>query len=439
MRALLALLAACGAASVGASTPSSQALPPTTADASARTTRLGLNQVLQAAREHPDVLAASRQVNAARADVLAADRAPAPTLSSSLSTVDLRHTPQSGSAMNPGRLDKSVGLDWQWERGGKRGLRTDKAQTLVQAAEADRQEALVLQSMGAQMAFYDLLTAHQRLAVFRELAQSAEQLAQSAQMRWLRGDVSAQEAARTRIEAQRAQADVQTARLEYQQASAGLTLWTGLTEPADGWALEVRWPPRRAGEGVNDAERAPGPWLEARSDVTAARLRLSAAQQSVALAQALRVTDPVVGTSLENTPDGFGNSAKTMAVRIAIPLVGANRFDGEIGRALAEQAVSQDLLERTRQRALNERVLLLQAKAANAARLQTYEEKIVPDALRVAEQTEAAYRQGGLPLTELLDARRTLRAVQLDVLSAQGAYAKAWMNWQLRLSPNTTP
>jgi cobalt-zinc-cadmium efflux system outer membrane protein len=52
----------------------------------------------------------------------------------------------------------------------------------------------------------------------------------------------------------------------------------------------------------------------------------------------------------------------------------------------------------------------------------------------VAEQTETAYRKGGLSLTELLDARRTLRAVQLDVLNARNAYAKAWTYWQRRMS-----
>ena len=52
----------------------------------------------------------------------------------------------------------------------------------------------------------------------------------------------------------------------------------------------------------------------------------------------------------------------------------------------------------------------------------------------MAEQTETAYRKGGLSLTELLDARRTLRAVQLDVLNARNAHAKAWTYWQRRMS-----
>ena len=70
MRALLTVLAAMLACKAWSSetvhSPMTQARP--------QTTQLSLETVLQAAREHPDVLAATRQVLAARADVLAADR-----------------------------------------------------------------------------------------------------------------------------------------------------------------------------------------------------------------------------------------------------------------------------------------------------------------------------------------------------------------------------
>jgi cobalt-zinc-cadmium efflux system outer membrane protein len=123
-----------------------------------------------------------------------------------------------------------------------------------------------------------------------------------------------------------------------------------------------------------------------------------------------------------------------MAFRIAIPLVNANRYDGEIARATAEEQASQSLLERTRQRAQIEMLHWLETGQSQSQRLQIYEKDILPSALRVAEQTETAYRKGGLSLTELLDARRTLRAVQLDVLNARNAYAKAWTYWQRRMS-----
>ena len=395
---------------------------------------LSLALVLEAARQHPDAIAAARLVDAARADVLVANRSPALALSSTVSTVDARNGQTFGSTLSPSKLNKSLGIDGSWERGGKRALRTDKAQTMVQLAQAERQETLVVQQMAAQMAFYELQTAQLRLEVLNDLAQSARLLAKTADIRLKNGDVSAQEAARTQIEADRAHAEAQVAMLEYQQSSIAIGTWTGLRRPTGGWLLQVQWPQDTAWAGLAASDIDKGPWLEARSDVSAARLRVTAANQALALAQSLRITDPSLGTSVENTPDGFGNTAKVMAFRIAIPLVSANRYDGEIARATAEAEASQSLLERTRQRAQIEMLHWLETGQSQSQRLQVYEKDILPSALRVAEQTETAYRKGGLSLTELLDARRTLRAVQLDVLNARNAHAKAWTYWQQRMS-----
>ena len=396
--------------------------------------RLSLALVLEAARQHPDAIAAARLVDAARADVLVANRAPALALSSAVSTVDAKNGQPLGSSLSPAKLNKSLGIDGLWERGGKRALRTDKAQTMVQLAQAERQETLVVQQMAAQMAFYELQTAQLRLEVLNDLAQGARLLAKTADIRLKNGDVSAQEAARTQIEADRAHAEAQVALLEYQQSSIAIGTWTGLRRPTGGWSVQVQWPQDAAWKGLVAADIDKGPWLEARPDVMAARLRVTVANQAVALAQALRITDPSLGTSVENTPDGFGNTAKVMAFRIAIPLVNANRYDGEIARATAEAEASQSMLERTRQRAQIEMLNWLETGQSQAERLQIYEKDILPSALRVAEQTETAYRKGGLSLTELLDARRTLRAVQLDVLNARNAHAKAWTYWQRRMS-----
>ena len=48
---------------------------------------------------------------------------------------------------------------------------------------------------------------------------------------------------------------------------------------------------------------------------------------------------------------------------------------------------------------------------------------------------ETAYGKGAIPLTDLLDARRTLRATLLDALAARTDYAKAAGAWQLRTQP----
>jgi cobalt-zinc-cadmium efflux system outer membrane protein len=55
----------------------------------------------------------------------------------------------------------------------------------------------------------------------------------------------------------------------------------------------------------------------------------------------------------------------------------------------------------------------------------------------VAESAELAYRKGALSLTDLLDARRTLRATVLDGLAARADHAKAATAWRLRTQVET--
>ena len=49
-----------------------------------------------------------------------------------------------------------------------------------------------------------------------------------------------------------------------------------------------------------------------------------------------------------------------------------------------------------------------------------------------ADNAELAYRRGALSLTELIDARRTLRITVLDAVAARSAHAQALGAWQLR-------
>ncbi|WP_427914036.1 hypothetical protein ACPWT1_03535 [Ramlibacter sp. MMS24-I3-19] len=50
---------------------------------------------------------------------------------------------------------------------------------------------------------------------------------------------------------------------------------------------------------------------------------------------------------------------------------------------------------------------------------------------------ELAYSKGALPLVDLIDARRTLRAVLLDDIAARAEHARAQAAWQLRQASAT--
>lgn len=390
---------------------------------------LGLQEVLQAARQSPEVLAAQRAVNAARAEVLSADRAPAPTLSAGVASIDLQNGNGSGSFWSQKRIDKSLGLDWTWERGNKRALRTETAAHSANAAQADSQEVLLLQQINAQAAFYDLLAAQQRLQAVQAIGQSAKQLAHSAQLRLKAGDLSAQDAARIQVEAERSRAEEQSAALDRQQAVWALSQFTGLAVPRGGWQVQGEWPASTADTAQADALLET--LIEQRPDVIAARERLAAAQTALQSAQALRQADPSIGTSFDHFP---GTSTRLMALRISMPLNGWQRFDGDIARALAQEEQSQALLQKTLLQAHADLGALVQARQISAQRLQIFESSILIQATQVAAQAETAYNKGGLALTDLLDARRTLKTTQLEALVARNAHAKALGAWQLRLA-----
>ena len=390
---------------------------------------LTLSEVLEAARQNLDVRMAQQDVVATRADILAANHVPLPVLSAKAASGDQVGF-ANGALTSQRRIDKSVGLDWTWERGGKRVLRTQASQYNAAATQADLAEIMILQQLMAKDAFFDVLGAQERLTHVQAMAQSAMQLAATAQKRLNAGDLSAQDFARVEIEAQRAQSDVQSAELDRQRAAVALSQITGRQlrpHNVNEWRLQTDWP----GNVLASVVPAQA-WLDGRADVQAASLRMAAAQAILDNAQALKTIDPTVGLSLDPQANA---SNRLVELRLQFPLQVGYAYEGEIGRALAQRAQAQEQLDKVRLAAQSEWTSLQQDLSNAAERLKAYEQQILPRARKVAEQAELAYTKGAIPLVDLLDARRTLRASLLEALNVQTEYAKAALAWQLRSQP----
>ncbi len=385
---------------------------------------VSLEQALQAARNNFDVSLTQRAFDAARADVLSADRAPTPILSAKTASIDLQNGVGPGNALSDKRIDKSIGLDWTWERGNKRELRTRSAQRAAQAAQADLDEALVQQQLAAAGAYYDLLAAQERITQVQAIAHSASELARTAQRRLGAGDLSQQDAARSDIEAERANADLRAAQAD--RVRAELTL-KQVTRLSGALAAEAAWP-----SPVLALPNLPEPQLEARPDVRAALRRTEAAQAVLESAEALRKNDLTLGTSFDHYP---GTSNRLLEFRVQMPLAGLfgnYGYQGELGRATAQLAQAQDLLDKTRQSAALDTSRLQQDLLAASQRALTYQNAIVPRARQVASMAEMAYSKGAMSLTELLDARRTLRSALLEDVATRADHARSLAAWQLR-------
>jgi len=387
---------------------------------------VSLQQALQAARDNLDVALARRNVAGARADVLSADRAPFPTLSASVSQIDLQNGNGGGNPWTEQTVDKSVGLDWTWERGNKRELRTRAAQRYADAAQADLDETATQQQLAALSGFYDLLAAQERVSEVGQIERSAAELARIAGRRLQAGDLSAQETARTEIEAQRALSDLRLAELEQQRAALVLWQLTALAPAPEQLQAQPEWPDLTA---AMPTAPALDELIEARADVRAARARVDAAQAALDTSSAQKKSDITWGVSYDHYP---GTSTALVALRMSMPLQWGYGYEGEIGRSTAQLALAQDALEKTRRLARQELQRLLHEVQSTGARATAYDSEILPRARRVADGAELAYRKGALSLTDLLDARRTLRATVLDAVAARSDYAKALGAWQLR-------
>lgn len=384
-------------------------------------------QALQAARDTVEVSIARRAVEGARADVASADHAPAPVLTTKASQMDLQHGIGPGNVLRDKRIDKSVGLDWTYERGNKRELRTRAAARTADAAASDYEEVVVQQQIAVAAAYWDLAAAQERVLQVTDINRSAADLAAASNRRQRAGDISQQESLRTEIEARRAQADLRAAQAD--RVRAMLALGQLLGQRGE-FAVDANWPSVTADPGAL-------PDVEQRADVRAARLRVEAAQAAFDNALALRRNDVTIGSSVDHWP---GTSTRMLELRLSMPLagvLGSYNYEGEIGRARAGLDQAQDQLEKARRVAQAETGRLGEELRAAAARATDFEQAIVPRARQVAAMAELAYAKGALPLVDLIDARRTLRAVLLDDIAARADHARAQAAWQLRQASAT--
>lgn len=401
-------------------------------------TKLSLAQVLEAARQNPNVSYTRQAAEAARADVLAADHAPIPSLSLKAGSMYLDGGTNNDGTVGGGpyrekKVDTGIGIDWTWERGSKRRHRTESAQRNANASQADLQDSLVMQQTLAAAAYFDLLAAQTRNHEMTKLSQSAETLAQAASARWKAGDISAQETMRIEIEAQRAMADGHSALLDQQRAALQLNQLTRISLDVEKHFVEPDWP---ALPKTPLPKQVQDEWVAQRADVVAAQERLAAARAALDFALAQKRADVTLGTSVDHDPRV---SKRMLEVRLSMPLQWNYDYEGEIGRAQAQLLQAQELLSQTQTNARADLQRMLDEYRAATQRETLYAEKIVPRARRVAQQAELAYTKGALSLTDLLDARRTLRSTLIDAAFTRADYAKAQTAWQLRTEATSAP
>jgi cobalt-zinc-cadmium efflux system outer membrane protein len=182
-----------------------------------------------------------------------------------------------------------------------------------------------------------------------------------------------------------------------------------------------------------DAGAATDELIDQRPDVRAAKSRLEAAASARQLARSLRTRDVTVGAQFEHYPLGTGTNTfgtgNSYGVFLSVPLFARYQFEGEIQRAEVDYTAAMESLDKVRALARGELARALSDLQSMGERLKRYDESLLPEAAKAADSAEFAYKNGAIGVMDLLDSRRTQRAIQIDAASARNDYSKALSIW----------
>jgi cobalt-zinc-cadmium efflux system outer membrane protein len=364
-----------------------------------------------------ELIAARHALEIASSGVLIAGAVPNPVLSASATSINPWRPSIGGPLAQRLQVDSVLHVDQVIERGNKRELRVSAANSQVDAAQRDLDEVRRQQRLALDLAYYDLKLALDRARIQTETSTLHEQSVRAAEQRLKAGDAAESEVVRLRVEALRAANDARTAQADVTRARQALGLLIGEVNPLALMPVDD-WP----GDAAIPADEIGPESVQSRPDVRAAQARVSAAERSRELARALRTRDVTVGGQVERFPP---DPKVSFGVNMAVPLFTNYYFEGEIAQAEAELTAAMAARERQVLLALNEVRRARTDMQSAAERRQRLVNDLLPNARRSLESAEFAYQRGASGLLDLLDARRTLRALELEAATAAADFAKA--------------
>lgn len=370
-------------------------------------------------KANPELLLARSAVAMSEANRLTADRRNNPQLSWGATSINPRTGIGSGSLKDKA-VDQVLRVEQLIERGDKRTLRTRVAEALTGAAARDAEDIARQGRIQLYAAYWDLHKAEERERVSAASAQLAKETVLAAEKRVKAGDLARADLARLQVESLRAENDARAAQADRQKAQTELAYLIGLSREAGSLQTSDDWPPLVVAPPVTQLN------IEQRPDVLAARARLAAAEVALDAARALSNRDVTLGVQYERFPPaGSASPNNTWGLSLSVPLFVAHTYEGEAARAAAELDAAREQLERSRALAAGEIMRSHAELAAATERRRRIDSELLPAAETVANAAEFAYSKGAINLIDLIDARRTLRQVQLDAANSRADYAKA--------------
>lgn len=371
-----------------------------------------LLQVLDSvAARHPSLAAADARVRAARGS-----RSTAGTLGNPILMYDVENAPLPGRVAPPMDRETMVTAMLPLEALYQRWSRVNGANADVRAAEADAQAERQRIGMDATRAFYRTARAQVALEAARDLKTWLDSVVAYNRARVKEGVAAEADLIRSELERDRANVEATMQEADLAKARADLSVF--LNEEPDAAFVVAAFDAPLALPEVSPTTRTGS----ARPDIRAARERVAAAGSGVTTERTSLIRQ--LGITL-GTKRSAGTTSLLAGVSMPFPLFDQNR--GAIARATAERDAAG--FELVAQERIGRAEI---AGSAEAARLLTERAAVLADASRgqgyLARADEArrialgAYREGAVPLIQVIDAARAwgeARVAYYEILYAQ--------------------
>ncbi len=392
----------------------SQGLPPghvvgeraPQAAAAATAEPLSLAKAIELALEgNPEVAAAKRQLEATEGQVLQGRSRPNPELAYSLEDARSKTRTQSWQ------------LNLPLELGGKRAARTKAAEKSREQAQAQLAELQATVRANVAAAYFDVLTAQERLVLARDSAALAKSSTDTVSKRVAAGKVSPVEESKARVAEAGVRVELAQAASEQRNALSRLFALLGRIDTPF-TVLEGKAENLPSVPSLADLQ----PLISSAPGVVLARIEVDRRKALTDLEQSKRVPDVTVSVGMQRSNETQRN---VLLFGVSVPLPVFDRNQGNLLEALKLEDKARDELQAATVRLHSEVAQARERLSTITAEVQSLQQEVLPGAKSAYDAATIGFENGKFNFLEVLDAQRTYFTAKSQYLKALGEAHRA--------------
>ena len=367
---------------------------------------LSLTKAIELALEgNPEVAAATRQFEATEGQVLQGRARPNPELAYSLEDARSKTRTQSWQ------------LNLPVELGGKRAARTKAAEKTREQAQAQLSELQATVRANVAAAYFDVLTAQERLVLARDSAALAKSSTDTVSKRVAAGKVSPVEESKDRVAEAGVRVELAQAASEQRNALSRLFALLGRID-APYTVLEGKAENLPSVPSLADLQ----PLISSAPGVVLARIEVDRRKALTDLEQSKRVPDVTVSVGMQRSNETQRN---VLLFGVSLPLPVFDRNQGNLLEALKLEDKARDELQAATVRLHSEVAQARERLSTITAEVQSLQQEVLPGAKSAYDAATIGFENGKFNFLEVLDAQRTYFTAKSQYLKALGEAHRA--------------